>query len=154
MSHFFPKTSFVWLLFKWAVIQCMLGNRAPLFISWPSQGYHHLTGWILSSSTGLTEVLLPWSCAWLQALYKRIEVMSLKKTRTTFETPKYARRPRDQYTARIVNTLELSAPHQIELKKNLSNLVISLVKFQTTNTCTYVAAKNGCTVKQSHFETV
>ena len=51
----------------------------------------------------------------------------------TFETPKYPRRPRDQYTAQIVNTLELSAPHQIELKKTLSNLVISLVKFQTTN---------------------
>ena len=31
-------------------------------------------------------------------------------TRTTFETPKYPRRPRDQYTAQIVNTLELSAP--------------------------------------------
>ena len=54
-------------------------------------------------------------------------------TRTTFETPKYPRQPRDQYTAQIVNTLELSAPHQIELKKTLSNLVISLVKFQTTN---------------------
>ena len=40
------------------------------------------------------------------------------KTRTPFETPKYPRRPRDQYTAQIVNTLELSAPHQIELKKN------------------------------------
>ena len=77
------------------------------------------------------------------------------KTRTPFETPKYPRRPRDQYTAQIVNTLELSAPHQIELKKKpLSNLVISLVKFQTTNTCTYVAAKNGRTVKQSHCETV
>ena len=35
----------------------------------------------------------------------------------TFETPKYPRRPRDQYTAQIVNTLELSVPHQIELKK-------------------------------------
>ena len=39
--------------------------------------------------------------------------------RTTFETPKYPRRPRDQYTAQIVNTLELSAPHQIELKNPL-----------------------------------
>ena len=65
-------------------------------------------------------------------------------------TPKYPRRPRDQYTAQIVNTLELSGPHQIEFKKNLSNLV----KFQTTNTCTYVAAKNARTVKQSHCETV
>ena len=37
-------------------------------------------------------------------------------TRTTFETPKYPRRPRDQYTAQIVNTLELSGPHQIEFK--------------------------------------
>ena len=76
------------------------------------------------------------------------------QTRTPFETPKYPRRPRDQYTAQIVNTLELSAPHQIELKNTLSILVISLVKFQTTNTCTYVAAKNGRTVKQSHSETV
>ena len=67
--------------------------------------------------------------------------------------PKYPRRPRDQYTAQIVNTLELSAPRQIELK-NLSNLVISLVKFQTTNTCAYVAAKYGRTVKHSHCETV
>ena len=32
------------------------------------------------------------------------------------------------------------------------NLLISLVKFQTTNT--YVAAKNGRTVKQSHFESL
>ena len=71
-----------------------------------------------------------------------------------FEMPKYPRRPRDQYMAQIVNTLELSAPHQIELKKTLSNLVISLVKFQTTNTYTYVAAKNGRTVKQLHCETV
>ena len=71
-----------------------------------------------------------------------------------FETPKYPWRPRDQYTAQIVNTLELSVPHQIELKKNLSNLVISPVKFQTTNTCTYAAAKNGRTVKYSHRETV
>ena len=38
-------------------------------------------------------------------------------TRATFETPIYPRRPRDQYTAPIVNTLELSAPHQIEVKK-------------------------------------
>ena len=75
-------------------------------------------------------------------------------TRTTFETPKYPRRPRDQYTAQIVNTLELSAPHQNWGKKTLSNLVISLVKHQTTNTCTYVAAQNGRTVKQSHCETV
>ena len=75
-------------------------------------------------------------------------------TRTTFETPKYPRRPRDQYRAQIVNTLELSAPHQNWGKKTLSNLAISLVKLQTTNTCTYVAAKNGRTVKQSHCETV
>ena len=86
-------------------------------------------------------------------------------TRTTFETPKYPRQPRDHYTAQIVNTLELSAPHQIELKKPLqpltrlemfffSNSIFSLVKFLTTNTCTYVAAKNGRTVKQSHCETV
>ena len=75
-------------------------------------------------------------------------------TRMTFETPKYPRRPRDQYMAQIVNTLELSAPHQNwGKKKTLSNLVISLVKLQT-NTCTYVAAKNGRTVKQLHCETV
>ena len=68
-------------------------------------------------------------------------------TRATFETPKYPRRPRDQYTAQIVNTLELSAPPPNRSKK-IFNLVISLVKFQTTNT--YVAAKkNGRTVKQS-----
>ena len=76
---------------------------------------------------------------------------AINRTRTTFETPKYPRRPRDQYTAQIVNTLELSGPHQIELKKkHLSNLV----KFQTTNTWTYVAAKmvalwNSRIVKQS-----
>ena len=73
-------------------------------------------------------------------------------TRTTFETPKYPRRPRDQYTAQIVNTLELSAPprsrgKKIKQNKTLFNLVISLVKFQTTNT--YVAAKNCRSVKQS-----
>ena len=39
------------------------------------------------------------------------------ETRTTFETPKYPRRPRDQYTAQIVNTLELSDPAKIEVKK-------------------------------------
>ena len=76
--------------------------------------------------------------------------MAQNKTRTTFETPKYHRRPRDQYTPQIVNTLALSGPHQIEFKKTLSNLV----KFQTTNTCTYVAAKNARIVKQSHCETV
>ena len=76
--------------------------------------------------------------------------MGLLERRTTFETPNYPRRPRDQYTAQIVNTLELSGPHQIEFKKKISNLV----KFQTTNTCTYVAAKNARTVKQSHCETV
>ena len=79
-----------------------------------------------------------------------IEVEKKKKTRTTFKTPKYPRRLRDQYMAQTVNTLELSGPHQIEFKKKLSNLV----KFQTTNTCTYVAAKNARTVKQSHCETV
>ena len=42
----------------------------------------------------------------------------LLETRTTFETPKYPRRPRDQYTAQIVNTLELSAPHQNWVIKN------------------------------------
>ena len=62
---------------------------------------------------------------------------------------------RHQYTAQMVNTLELRAPHQNwGKKKKLSNLVISLGKLQTTNTCTYVAAKNGRTVKQSHCETV
>ena len=45
------------------------------------------------------------------------EIEAQKETRTPFETPQYPRRPRDQYTAQIVNTLELSAPHQIELKK-------------------------------------
>ena len=75
-------------------------------------------------------------------LWSTLSRGTIYTTRTTFETPKYPRRPRDQYTAKIVNTLELSGPHQIQLKKNLSNLV----KFQTTNTCTYVAAKNGWTV--------
>ena len=76
-------------------------------------------------------------------------------TRTTFEMPKYPRRPRDQYTAQIVNTLELSAPPPNRGKKNkkkLFNLVISLVKFQITNT--YVAAKNDRSVKQSLCKTV
>ena len=41
-----------------------------------------------------------------------------KYTRTTFETPKYHRRPKDQYTAQTINTLELSAPHQNWGKKN------------------------------------
>ena len=30
--------------------------------------------------------------------------------KSDFETQKYPKRPRDQYTAQIVNTLELSAP--------------------------------------------
>ena len=94
----------------------------------------------LSSSGGVVKTLLNFGHAGVNA----------SKTRTTFETPKYPRQPRDQYTAQIVNTLEPSGPHQIEFKKNLSNLV----KFQTTNTCTYVAAKNARTVKQSHCETV
>ena len=36
--------------------------------------------------------------------------MTWNVTRATFETPKYPRRPRDQYMAQIVNILELSAP--------------------------------------------
>ena len=40
-------------------------------------------------------------------------------TWATFETPKYPRRPRDQYTAQLVNTLELSAPPPNRGKKNL-----------------------------------
>ena len=62
--------------------------------------------------------------------------------------PKYPPQPRDQYTAQIVNTLELSAaPPNGGLKNpnKLFNLVISLANFQTTNT--YVAAKNGRSVK-------
>ena len=74
------------------------------------------------------------------------QMWHLSDTRATFETPKYPRRLREQYMAQIVNTLELSAPDQIEVKK-IFNLVISLVKFQTTNT--YVAA-----TKRSHCETV
>ena len=77
-----------------------------------------------------------WRCKSMMATLGvcRIEIRA-RITRTTFETPKYPRRPRDQYTAQIVNTLELSAPHHNWGKKNLSNLVISLVKLQTTNTC-------------------
>ena len=67
-------------------------------------------------------------------------------TRAMFETPKYPRRPRDRYTAQIVNTSELSAPPPNRGKK-IFNLIISLVKFQTTNT--FVAAK-----KWPHCETV
>ena len=40
--------------------------------------------------------------------FKRLQNLK-QSTRATFETPKYPRRPRDQYTAQIVNTLELSA---------------------------------------------
>ena len=91
---------------------------------------------------------------WTRTWCCHVFVSHSRLTRTTFETPKYPRRPRDQYTAQIVNTLELSAPHQNWGKKTLSNLVISLVKLQTTNTCTYVAAKmvalwNSRIVKQS-----
>ena len=51
-------------------------------------------------------------------IINQISERSRLHTRTTFETPKYPRRPRDQYTAQIVNTLELSAPHQNWGKKN------------------------------------
>ena len=78
--------------------------------------------------------------------YARRSACLKRYTITTFETPKYPRRPRDQYTAQIVNTdWSWVAPTKLSLKKNLSNLV----KFQTTNTCTYVAAK-----KWSHCQTV
>ena len=76
---------------------------------------------------------------------------AINRTRTTFETPKYPRRPRDQYTAQIVNTLELSGPHQIELKKKtpLQPGEVSNNKYM------YIcSSKNVRTVKQSHCETV
>ena len=45
-------------------------------------------------------------------------------TRATFEMPKYPRRPRDQYTAQIVNTLALSAPPPNQgLKKKTSSIL-------------------------------
>ena len=53
---------------------------------------------------------------WLKWQYYHCRT-SPNETRTPFETPKYPRRPRDQYTAQMVNTLELSAPHQIEFRK-------------------------------------
>ena len=71
------------------------------------------------------------------------------RTRATFETPKYPRRPWDQYTAQIINTLELSAPPPNRGLKKLFNLVISLVKFQTTNT--YVATKKMVALWKSQF---
>ena len=85
-------------------------------------------------------------------------------TRAKYETPKYPRRPRDQYPTQIVNTLELSSwvtpppppppphhhhhhhhhHHQIDVKK-IFNLVISLrLSFkQQIYVCIYiyVAAK-------------
>ena len=62
--------------------------------------------------------------------------------------PKYPWRPRDQCTTQKVNTLELSAPHQIELKKPLQP-GNQPGEVSTTNTCTYVTAK-----KWSHCSTV
>ena len=59
-------------------------QRAPLFISWDSQGDHHLTGWMLSPSTGLTDILLPWFWAWLQFMYNRIGVLSFKKKESNY----------------------------------------------------------------------
>ena len=59
-------------------------HRAPLFIGWDSQGDHYLTGWMLSPSTGLTEILLPWFWAWLQSMYKGIVVRSFKKKQLNY----------------------------------------------------------------------
>ena len=74
-----------------------------------------------------------------------------KKTRTTFETPKYPWRPRDQYMAQIVNTLELSAPHQIELKKNKKTLQPGNQPGEVSNNkYMYICSSK----KWSHYETV
>ena len=102
-----------------------------------------------------TDVILPSCPKWNGSIEFTMRLLDQlhPTTRTTFETPKYPRRPRDQYTAQIVNTLELSAPPPNRgKKKQLFNLVISLMKFRTTNT--YAAAKmvavwNSRFVKQS-----
>ena len=67
-----------------------------------------------------------------------------------FETPKYPRRPRDQYTAQIVNTLELSGPHQIELKKPLQPGEVSNNKYMyICSSKKIVTLWNSRIVKQS-----
>ena len=81
---------------------------------------------------------------YMKAGYWVIRCTNLGYTRTTFETPKYLRRPRDQYTAQIVNTLELSGPHQIELKKPLQPGEVSNNKYM------YICSSK----KWSHCETV
>ena len=100
-------------------------------------------------NTCMFQVTLCWisfNLNWNKDSPDPLQIMNLT-TRATFETPKYLRRPRDQYTAQIViHTLELSAPPPVEVKQ-FFNLVISLVKFQTTNS--YAAAKNSRIVKQS-----
>ena len=90
----------------------------------------------LCGATGPTSVIYVYHCG--------VIGLGITITRTTFETPKYPRRPRDQYTAQIVNTLELSGPHQIEFKKKPLQLgEVSNNKYM------YI-----CSKKCSHCETV
>ena len=57
-------------------------------------------------------------CHHKHASHLAMSHLRICETRTTFETPKYPRRLRAQYTAQIVNTLELSAPPPNRGKKN------------------------------------
>ena len=62
---------------------------------------------------------------WFKKSYWEVKMeKTARKTRTMFETPKYPRRPRNQYTAQIVNTLELieCSPTKSRLKKTSSTL--------------------------------
>ena len=71
------------------------------------------------------------------------------RTRTTFETPKYPRRPRDQYTAQIANTLGLSAPHQ-NWGKEKNPLEPGYQPGEASNKYMYICSSK----KWSHCETV
>ena len=114
-------------------------------------------------------------CKWLfgdkwppEAIFEMLVMAN--NTRATFETPKYHTLGGLEISIRhqTVNTLELSAvfPHQIEVPphpphththattkryKKLFNMVISLVKFQTTNT--YVATKNKIIIRYMYIYT-
>ena len=71
-----------------------------------AQGY---STWNVPDTFAGVSLLLRLSVGPLRANFDKCYLVQYI-TRATFETPKYPWRPRDQYTAQIVNTLELSAP--------------------------------------------
>ena len=75
-SYFLPiKTPKLILTIEWYYRSMYCRSNTMIFFKMANlktiSSSATLTGWILSPS-GLTEILLPWFCVWLQAMYKKL----------------------------------------------------------------------------------